>query len=266
MDLKKAVQSHWETEPCGTHEIAATERRTYFAEIERFRYELEPYIRDYARFESGRDQRLLEVGIGVGTDFVNWVRNGARAVGIDLSHNGVVHTRERLQLEGLRADVMVADAENLPFTDESFDFVYSWGVIHHSPNTSRAVREIHRVLKPGGRALVMIYHVRSWLALILWLRRCLFTLRPWHTPRWAVYHFCESPGTKAYTRKEAEEMFKPFRSVEVRTQLTWGDLLWVSPKARHPWYFRLAAKLFPRWLVAHTGNRFGFYMPIEAVK
>ena len=83
------------------------------------------------------------------------------ATGVDLTQRGVDLTRERLALEGLEAEVRVADAEALPFEDASFDIVYSWGVLHHSPNTQQAVNEVHRVLKPGGVARVMIVGVSS---------------------------------------------------------------------------------------------------------
>lgn len=266
MTLKGEVRAHWEQEPCGTGGVGAADRRAFFAEIERNRYDLEPFIPPFARFERGEGKRVLEVGVGAGTDFLQWVRRGARAVGVDLTTAGVRLARERLALEGRGAGLAAADAENLPFPDGRFDIVYSWGVIHHSPDTARAAREIHRVLKPGGTALAMIYHVPSWMGLILWLRHCVLALRPWRGPRWAIWHHNESPGTKAYTVREARELFSAFSAVDIRTQRAGGDLLRLSPGKEARWTYRMFSALYPRWLVRLTGDRFGFFLLIEAVK
>jgi hypothetical protein len=93
--LKEQIRQYWEAEPCGTRGVSADERRQFFAQIERERYEWEPYIPRYARFERGRGKKLLEIGVGAGTDFTNWVRNGAIATGIDLTERGVSLTKER---------------------------------------------------------------------------------------------------------------------------------------------------------------------------
>jgi SAM-dependent methyltransferase len=267
IDLKEAVREHWDRQPCGTRDLPSTDRRAFFAELERERYALEPYIPPFAKFHEGAGKRVLEIGIGAGTDFVNWVRHGAIATGVDLTERGVSLTKERLALEGLDAEVRVADAEALPFPPDSFDLVYSWGVLHHSPDTERAVTEVHRVAKPGGRVRVMIYHSRSWVALTLWMLHCLLKGRLWKSPRWAIYHHLESPGTKAYTVREAARLFRRFRAVTVRTQLGHGDLLLMRPADRYRSLpHRLLWKLYPRWLVRRLGNRFGTAMLIEAVK
>ncbi len=265
--LKRAVHDHWNAIPCGTRDFPKGDRRRFFQDLEVERYTLEPHIPRFARFERGRGKRLLEVGVGAGTDFVNWVRAGAVATGIDLTPQGIALTRERLELEGLEAELHVADAEALPFADASFDIVYSYGVLHHSPDTVRAIREVHRVLKPGGTALVMIYHVHSWVGLMLWGVHCLGKGRPWRSPRWAMYHHLESPGTKAYTLDEARDLFAAFSSVQVRAQLGHGDLLLMRPseKYRMP-HHELLWRLYPRSLVRLTGDRFGTALLIEAVR
>src|SRR5215472_17644918 len=111
LELKALVKSHWESEPCGTRGLSAKDRREFFERLERERYQLEPYIPSFAQFEAGRGKRVLEIGVGAGTDFVRWVRAGADATGIDLTEHGVALVRERLQLEGLSAELRIADAE-----------------------------------------------------------------------------------------------------------------------------------------------------------
>jgi ubiquinone/menaquinone biosynthesis C-methylase UbiE len=266
-DAKQRVKEHWEREPCGTRGIDGGDRREFFRGLERERYELEPYIRTFARFEEGRDRRVLEVGVGAGTDFIQWVRQGAIATGVDLTEAGIALTRERLDLESLSAELRQADAESLPFANDSFDLVYSYGVLHHSPNTERAVAEVHRVLKPGGTARVMIYNSRSWIALLVWGLHCAANLRPWQSVHWAAARYLESPGTKLYSQAGARALFKAFSRVAVRPQLTHGDLLLMRPNARYGRLaHRLLWRLYPRWLVRLTGHRFGTALLVEAVK
>jgi len=265
--LKEAVREYWNAEPCGTRDIDTSDRRAFFRDLEQERYALEPYIRDFARFERARGKKLLEIGVGAGTDFVNWVRNGADATGIDLTEEGIKLVRERLELEGLNAQLRVADAENLPFGDETFDVVYSYGVLHHSPDTPKAIREVLRVLKRGGTALIMIYHVHSWVSWMVWGARCLARGRFWKSPRWAVFHYLESPGTKVYSVAETRALFAGYSAVKIRTQLGHSDLLQMRSGAKYRSALaRLAWKLYPRWLVRLTGNRFGLVMLIEATK
>lgn len=266
-NLKEDVRCHWDAQPCGTRDSSGDDRARFFAELERERYAWEPYIPTFARFAQGKDRDLLEVGVGAGTDFVNWVRHGARATGIDLTPRGVELTHERLALEGLHADVHVADAERLPFADGTFDIVYSYGVLHHSPDTARAVAELRRVLRPGGRALVMVYHVPSWVGFMLWTLHCAAKLRPWRSPRWAIYHHLESPGTKAYTKAEARTLFAGFREVKVWTHLSHGDLLLMRPAKKYASLLhRTLWAFYPRWFVRRTGNVFGTNLFVEAVK
>ncbi|MGZ8842234.1 MAG: class I SAM-dependent methyltransferase [Pyrinomonadaceae bacterium] len=266
-DFKGAVKAHWQREPCGSRNIATEDRRDFFNRIEQERYQLEPYIPAFARFADGRDKRVLEIGVGAGTDFINWVRHGADATGVDLTEQGVSLTQERLSLEELTAIVEVADAEELPFPDESFDIIYSYGVLHHSPDTAKAIREVHRVLKLGGTARIMIYHAHCWVGFLLWIAYCLGRFRPWKSPRWAIFHYLESPGTKAYTKDEASALFSAFSQTAIRTQLSHGDLLNLGTYQRHTgWYHKLALELYPRWALKLIGNGLGMAMLIEARK
>ncbi len=266
-EMKRSVQSFWNEVPCGSRGIFPDDRRAFFRQLEEERYELEPYLKSFARFEDGRGKRVLEVGVGAGTDFINWVRNGADAAGIDLTEAGIRLASERLGLEALSARLCQGDAENLPFPSNHFDLVYSYGVVHHSPDTTRAIAEIHRVLRPGGIARVMIYHHPSLVGLMLWTVHCVGKLKPWKSPRWAVYRYLESPGTKAYTVGEAKNLFAAFGPVSVRTQLSHGDLLQMRPGPRYQHgLFRLLWGLYPRSILRRVGNRLGTGLFIEAIK
>jgi ubiquinone/menaquinone biosynthesis C-methylase UbiE len=136
-----------------------TER--FYADVERHRYTLEPHIREVVRFHEWARGDVLEVGCGVGTDGAQFAKAGARYVGVDQTDVAVELARRRFEIDGLAGTFEVADATRLPFPDQQFDLVFSHGVIHHIPDTDAAVREFFRVLRPGGVALVMVYHRAS---------------------------------------------------------------------------------------------------------
>lgn len=269
---KQTIRDHWEAESCGVRYGEGDDAETFYRSIEKVRYELEPYIPGFAQFETARDKKILEIGIGAGTDFSRWVRAGADANGIDLTQAAVDHTTRRLSAAGYAEDdfhVQRGDAENLPFSDDTFDLVYSWGVLHCTPDTPKAFREAHRVMKPGAPLRAMVYHVHSWTSWMLWLKNGLFRGKPWLSPRRAVFENLESPGTKVYTKAEAKRLVENagFQDVRVSTVLGPGDLLKIkrSAKYQNPVY-RLAWNLFPRWLVSRIGDRFGLYLLINGTK
>ena len=129
--------------------------------------------RPFARlipFEHLKGKRVLEIGCGLGAHAELLSRAGCRLSCIDLTERGVSMTRRRLALRGLTADVQRIDAEKMIFPDEEFDFVWSWGVIHHSSNTAGIVEQVHRVLKPHGEFRAMVYHRRSLWAFLSYIR------------------------------------------------------------------------------------------------
>lgn len=231
-DLKERVRVFWDTKPCGAkHSEAPEASQEFYDEVERRRHELEPFIGHYAGFASARNKRVLEIGVGLGTDFVRFARTGAHVTGVDLTPRAVELVRRRLELEGLKGDVRVADAEHLPFDSRTFDRVYSWGVLHHTPDTPRAVQEAIRVLKPGGELCVMLYARRSWVALGLWLRYALLPGRPRTSLAEVLANHMESEGTKGYTARELREMFSGLVDLRVEHVATPYDRRVVGPVA-----------------------------------
>jgi len=113
------------------------------------RYHLEPYIPDFAGLEEARGLYVLKIGVGLGADHQKFAEADAALWGIDLTEPAVEHTRRRLAAFGLHSHLAVGDAEALDFEDETFDCVYAWGVLHHSPNTPKIIGEVWRVLKRG---------------------------------------------------------------------------------------------------------------------
>ncbi len=266
-DLKKKVRDFWDEASCGERLLLdASDKAGYLAQMGK-RYSLEPFIEGFARFDGARDLDVLEIGVGLGADHQRFAQARARLTGIDLTDRAVEHTRRRCELFGLRCDLRVADAESLPFADQSFDWVYSWGVLHHTPDTEKAISEVFRVLKPGGTAKIMIYHKYSCVGLMLWLRYALLRLKPM-TPLNQIYsQYLESPGTKAYSIAEARALFKNFRNIETNTVLTHGDLLSSSAGQRHQGPLLSVARLvWPRWLIRTFFSKHGLFMLITATR
>ena len=267
-EQKERVRAFWDAASCGEVYADGKEMRERLERQAEARYELEPFIFEFARFGEGAGCDVLEIGTGMGADHLEWAKALPRSLaGIDLTERAVVFTRQRLGLYGLESDVRVADAENLPFNDDSFDIVYSWGVLHHSPDTSRAVAEVRRVLRPGGRALIMIYHRTSLVGLMLWLRYGLFRGRPLKSLESIYAQYLESPGTKAYSIEEARGLFGGFSRVKASTQLSPGDTLDGAAGQRHSGLvIDLARRFWPRAVIKKTLRGYGLFLLVEAVK
>lgn len=291
-NLKERVRAFWQRNPCGTKFAdAETGTREFFERVEEHRYRTEWHIPEAAGFERARGLRVLEVGCGLGTDGARFARAGAVYTGVDLTDAAVSLARRRFELEGLPGEFRVSDAERLDFPDESFDVVYSHGVLHHTPDTAGAVREVRRVLKKGGRAVVMLYHRDSYnyRVNILLLRR--FGARLLRTeaglrlanrltgePLDSLRERAEglkrdaesylsheaflssntdgagNPLSRVYTRSEARELFKDFE--RVRFAVHFLNKRWLP----------VVGEILPRALEARLAARWGWHLWIYAEK
>ena len=227
---KLRAREQWSEDPCGATYAREAElgTREFFDEVERHRYtEYAPWMRSVMGFDSFAGARLLEIGCGMGTDLLQFARGGARCTGIDLTPRSIEITRHRFALYDVPGDFMIADGERLPFADASFDVVYSNGVLHHTPDTARAVREAHRVLKAGGIAKVMLYHRHSlnyWGEMILHRGLLRGEMLRGSTPEEIMSRYVEysehggRPLVKVYSRRQARALFAPFSEVTVEVE------------------------------------------------
>ena len=276
------VQKFWDANPCGSKLSDADDRIGYFAEIERKRYKHEPHIREIAKFHDFKDKLVLEIGTGIGTDALQFIRAGANHTGIDLTHAGPELAREQCGLNGCSGKFTVGNAENMAFADNSFDHIYSFGVIHHSPSTEKIVIEMSRVLKPGGTFTVMIYNRSSinYYIEIMFLRKLFrWMLYPCVMPRaistllgldrrklekhrellfskpqmtndeWISMNTDgpECPLAKVYNQHEAFQLFADF--ADVRTEVRFFD--------RTHW--PVIGQLVPDNLAKFLGNHWGWH-------
>jgi len=160
-----AIRDYWNHR---IHDLEMTDQpvgtKAFFDDLDEYRFDKLHYLPQLVDFSSFKGQRLLEVGCGIGTDLVRFAKGGARVTGVDLAPTAIDLARTNFELNGVAAEELrVADGEALPFPEASFDVVYAHGVIQYTADPARLIRECHRVLKPGGAAIFMVYNRVSWL-------------------------------------------------------------------------------------------------------
>ena len=289
--LKERVRQFWQEHPCGTKFADAPPgSRRFYELVEEHRYSKEWHIPAAAGFSETNDLRVLEIGCGLGTDGAQFAKAGADYTGVDLTDAAIELAQKRFQLFGLRGTFRTADAERLDFPDDSFDIVYSHGVLHHTPDTAGAVKEVHRVLKPGGRAVVMLYHRDSYnyRVNISVLRRGGVHLLRWNSGVKLVrlltgeseaalrehaqrlkkereYLSSEeflsqntdgagNPLARVYSRREAQELFKDFSAVEFKVHFL--NKKWLP----------VFGPLLPRSIETRLASRWGWHLWVYATK
>lgn len=291
-NLKERVRAFWQANPCGTKFADAKPgTRPFYELVEEHRYTKEWHIPRAADFAGARGLKVLELGCGLGTDGAQFAKAGADYTGTDLTDAAVELARKRFEIFKLPGEFRTADAEDLDFENESFDLVYSHGVLHHTPNTARAVQETHRVLRPGGRAIVMLYHRDSYnyRVNISVLRRAGAHLLRWQAGINMVNQLtgepldslrehasllktsertylqpdeflsqntdgAGNPLARVYSRREAHELFKGFSNVTLKTFFL--NKRWLP----------LIGNIMPRSLESQLAARWGWHLWIYATK
>lgn len=263
---KLDARDQWSGDPCGAAYGGESElgTRAFFDDVERHRYtEYAPWMREVMGFDKFSGAKLVEVGCGMGTDLLQFARGGAHVTGVDLTPRSVEISRHRFRLYEMQGDFSLADAERLPFADNSFDVFYSNGVLHHTPDTEAAIREAHRVLKPGGTAKVMLYHKNSWCYWFeLMFRQGLVNgeLLRGMSPNDIMSKYVEfnesggRPLVKAYDRLEAHKLFSMFREVRVE----------VDQLIRAEVYF--IGEYLPEWIFHRMRRTVGWNVIVTAIK
>ena len=262
IQLKNEVREYWNSHPCGTQFTDLKwGSKEFFDEVERFRYATQPFMNEIVGFDKFKGKKIIEIECGLGTDLLQFARGGANVTGVDLTAQSIELVKRRFDMENLPVEAFVADAENLPFEDNGFDLVYSFGVLHHTPNTQKAIDEAYRILKPGGRIIIMLYNKTSlhvWLGVPLYLLSHSLHKTSKDKKRWGilndwirVYDGRENPLGKAYSKSEMEAMFSKFKNREYEICDSYRRHL---PKLAN----ELNQKLFASWC--------GFWRFIKAEK
>lgn len=265
---KQQVHDFWNEAACGEVLLMrGTALREQFTSQMKTRYEWEPEILSFTQFANYTGKKVLEIGVGLGADHQKWAEAKTDLYGIDLTERAIGITGKRFDCFGLKSNLQVADAENLPFEDNTFDVVYSWGVLLYCPDMHRALGEVRRVLKPGGEAIIMLYHKYSFVGYMLWIRYALMRLRPFRSLRDIYFHHLESKGTQAFSVKEVKHFFRGFSSLNIDINLSHGDLLSSEAGQRHRGVLlNFARRIWPRAFIRRFFPSHGLFMKIRAVK
>lgn len=262
------VKVFWNARPCNVrHSNLEIGTREYFDAVERRRYHVEPHVPKFAQFERWEGKRVLEIGCGIGTESVNFARAGALLTCVELSERSLEICEQRFDVYGLSADFVLANAEELDehLNPQSFDLVFSFGVLHHTPNPAAALTCLRQYLAPGGELRIMLYSRWSWKAIAVWLRHG-------HEYGWsldeAVPAYSEAqtgcPVTHVYSFEQIRELLS---STGYRITQMWKDHIfpyrvdqYIQYEYVRQWYFRI----MPRWLYRGLCRVLGWHTMVVA--
>lgn len=265
------IQDYWNQRPCNIrHSSSPVGTRRYFDEVEARKYFVEPHIPEFAQFERWEGKRVLEIGCGIGTDTMNFARRGACVTAVDISAESLAIARQRAEIYGLqnRIRFFQGSAEELSSVVpvESYDLIYSFGVIHHTPHPERVLEEVRRYMHPETTVKIMVYNRRSWK--VLWILLTYGNGRFWRLRDLVAQHSEAQTGcpvTYTYSSAEAAELLKRhgLRVVKVSVDHIFPYRVsdYVKYKYVREWYFRFTPQWCFRWLERH----FGWHLCLTAV-
>jgi SAM-dependent methyltransferase len=201
--MNERVREYWDTH---IHDLEISTHPPgspgFFADLDQYHFEKLHHLLDLVRFDEWAGRDVLDVGCGAGVEVVRFARAGARVTGVDIAPSAIALAQQNLAQQGLTAILKVADGEQLPFADASFDLVFAHGVVQYTGDDRRMVSEIHRVLRPGGLAIFQGYNRVSWLHVLSKVMK---------TP---LEHE-DAPVLKRYSAQEFRALLAPFASVDL---------------------------------------------------
>jgi len=264
------VREYWDNRPCNIrHSPKPVGTREYFDEVETRKYFVEPHILRFAEFERWRGKRVLEIGCGIGTDTMNFARNGASVTAVDISEKSLEIARKRAEVNGLadRIRFFHGSAEQLDqvVRPEAFDLIYSFGVIHHTPHPDRVLEQIRNYVRPGSSMKVMVYNRYSWKVfwILLTYGKCQF----WRLAELvARYSEAETgcPVTYSYSRRDLRDLMEKhgFHVKQIQTEHIFPYRIqdYVQYRYKKEWYFRW----LPKPLFHALERVFGWHLCVTA--
>lgn len=273
---KIEIQHQWDRDPCAAETVTDVPRDTlkYYRAIREHRYEVyAPWMPQAMAFSEWRGKHILEIGVGLGSDHYMLAKGGNRMTALDLSREHLKLTKRHLNLEGLDTDAIYGDAEKIPFEDNCFDMVYSFGVLHHTPDTAAAFREVYRVLKPGGVALIGVYHKYSFFffmntLLVNGVLRLGLLRKGWRVLLSEIEYRAETatavPFVRVFSRRQIAQYFRYYADCRVSAHHV--ELMYLMPGVAS----RLMRRQCSDPLVRRRLERFfgwgGWYLVVRAVK
>lgn len=192
----------------------------FYKKVDEVRYRQEPYLNNF--FNQILEARVasLEIGCGLGSDLRTFATRGVKVVGLDYSPENTYLCQRGLEVSGLEGRVFCGDAEYLPFPNDSFDLVYSWGCLHHTPNTQRSINEIMRVLRSGGKVMIMLYHkgYQFWYILTKYILSCKWIDKHFSLQTFINIQYDQTPLSQMFSKRQLYKMFRDFNEVDIKIE------------------------------------------------
>lgn len=267
METIESVKTFWNKRPCNIrHSTKEIGTKEYFDEVERRKYFVEPHIIDFAEFEKWKGKKVLEIGCGIGTDTINFARAGAILTSVDISEESLKIAKQRASLFGLEnIKFYQANAEELSkyVPIETYDLVYSFGVIHHTPNPENVMDEIKKYIGKDSELRIMMYHKYSYKVFWILLKYGYQTF--WNIEK-IVAKYAEAqigcPVAYIYSRKTIAELLKDYKITDINIDHIFPYKIkdYVKYTYNKAWYF----KWIPQRIFRNLEKKFGWHMLIYA--
>jgi len=262
------IKGFWDRRPCNIrHSEAKVGTKKYFDQVEERKYFVEPHIPDFARFSKWKGKKVLEIGCGIGTDTINFARAGAKVTAIEISQKSLDLAKKRAKIFGLQNKIKfyLANAEELSkiVPIEPYEFIYSFGVIHHTPHPEKVIKEVKKYCNQNTTVKIMIYYRYAWK--VLWILLKFGESAFWNLDRLIAKHSeaaTGSPVTYVYSKDQARKLLKGFKILDMRIDHIFPYSIpeYKRYQYKKVWYFRYLPKEFFRRLETH----FGWHLLITA--
>ncbi len=257
------VRRYWDQRPCNVgHSPKPVGTRGYFDEVEERKYFVESHIPGFAEFERWEGKKVLEIGCGIGTDTVNFARHGAQVSAVELSSKSLEIARARAAVFDLQDHIRFYEGNSEELTQflesESFDLIYSFGVIHHSPHPELILAQLSAYVRPGSSVKIMVYNRRSWK--VLWILLTYGKGQFWKLDEIVARHSEAQTGcpiTYTYTKAGLRELIvgAGLQITELRVEHIFPYVIdeYRQYRYRKTWYFRMMPGWLFQWLERHWG-------------
>lgn len=253
------VKNYWNKRPCNIrHSTKEVGTREYFDEVEQRKYTVEPHIPTFADFPLWSGKKVLEIGCGIGTDSINFVRNGADLTCIELSEESLSLCKKRFEIYGLSTRFYWGNAEdmNVVVPTETYDLIYSFGVIHHSPHPEKIIEQLYRYMNSDTECRIMLYSKYSWKALEFFITNGWRFWFNWN--KTIQYHAEAQPGCPiayTYTKSSIKDLLKDYHilSIEKTHIFPYRIADYIQYRYNKRWIFKILPASVFKWLESVLG-------------
>lgn len=261
----EVVKKFWDDRPCNIrHSTKELGTKEYFDEVEKRKYFVEPHIIKFAEFDKWKGKKVLEIGCGIGTDSINFARAGADLTCVELSEESLKICKKRFEIYGLKANFYLCDAEKLSdiVPIENYDLIYSFGVIHHSPNPQNVLSEIKKYMDKESEARIMLYSKYSWKTFEFFLKKGYkFNFNIKKTIEYYAEAQLGCPVAYVYSFKDIKQLLKEFEITDIKKDHIFPYI--ISDYINYIYNKKIIFRLMPKKLFSFLENLLGWHLLIK---